>query len=237
MLRIAICDDNPHALAHLESLINQYSFERNLQIHYEAFSNANDFLNRASQGTHFDVCCLDILMPTLSGMNLARKLRERNNNISIIFCTSSPEFALQSYQVRAMNYLLKPVQSLQLFEALNEVLHHIELQDSNYILVKQEGILQKIPTREILYLEVLGHMISYHTLSQVFSCRGTFSKVIDQLLPYGNFAIPHRSYCINLNHVTAISQNEIQLANHNTLKFSPRKITAFKQDYLRYTMK
>ena len=107
-MRIAVCDDNAVFLQNAVQLIERWGAERCVPIEVCPFENG-DALIAANAAARFDVIFLDILMPMLSGMDTARELRQHDSAVRILFLTASPEFALESYEVKAQGYLLKPV--------------------------------------------------------------------------------------------------------------------------------
>ncbi len=236
MLRIAICDDDPQALAQMQAVAAQYADLHGIQVHCEVFLNAADFLDRAAQGMQVDACCLDILMPVFSGIDVAARLRMFDKDLPILFCTSSPEYALQSYRVQAAAYLLKPVQKTELFAALDDILRRKQREKLHYIMVKNGDVLQKIVLDDILFIEVSGRSITYQLIDKSIACTGTFASVVAQLRPYPNFAMPNRSVLLNLDHVLAVSSTEIRMEPQKIFRFSARKLTAFKQIFLAYMM-
>ena len=113
MLQLAFCDDDLSELQTIQTLLDRYRVARNQEIRYTAFQNAWDLLAEVERGTRYDVLLLDVLMPGQNGIEVAGELRQYDNNVKIIFLTSSPEFAVQSYAVGAYFYqLLEYVQTL-----------------------------------------------------------------------------------------------------------------------------
>ena len=109
MLQLAFCDDDLSELQTIQTLLDRYRVARNQEIRYTAFQNAWDLLAEVERGTRYDVLLLDVLMPGQNGIEVAGELRQYDNNVKIIFLTSSPEFAVQSYAVGAYFYQLKPI--------------------------------------------------------------------------------------------------------------------------------
>ena len=97
MLQLAFCDDDLSELQTIQTLLDRYRVARNQEIRYTAFQNAWDLLAEVERGTRYDVLLLDVLMPGQNGIEVAGELRQYDNNVKIIFLTSSPEFAVQSY--------------------------------------------------------------------------------------------------------------------------------------------
>jgi two-component SAPR family response regulator len=141
-LRIAICDDNKSDLTNIVTVINDYKEQRKnkYKIEFTAFQNAVDFISVLESGQKFDLALLDIIMPLLNGMSAAKKLRQFNQDIKIIFLTSSPEFAVESYSVGAYYYVLKPIGRDRLFILLDKIFSEIEFSSSPSILIKVKTV-------------------------------------------------------------------------------------------------
>ena len=107
-MKIAICDDEVHFMDALCPLLEQWARERGIKLMIHQFTNGDDLI-AAHQSECMDLIFLDIIMPLLSGIDTAREFRNMNQNVPIVFLTSSREFAFNSYEVKAFNYLIKPV--------------------------------------------------------------------------------------------------------------------------------
>lgn len=144
MLQIAICDDNIDELSNMIQLINDYRASKNLNCEYAVFPNGFDLIATLEKGKRFDLYCLDIIMPGFMGIEVAKEIRHIDKTAPIIFFTSSPEFALESYSVKAINYVLKPVTQEKLFITLDEVLEQMEaVKDEDMVIVKSTEGIQK----------------------------------------------------------------------------------------------
>lgn len=119
-LRIAVCDDSPIFLNKTKTYIETWSANTGHAVQIFTYDNG-DALIEAHKDCHMDIIFLDIIMPLLNGMDTARELRQHDRAVQIIFLTSSPEFALESYEVRAQGYILKPVSQEKLTKELNEL--------------------------------------------------------------------------------------------------------------------
>lgn len=124
MLKIAVCDDSPLFLELAIKFINKWSEERQFPVSISSYNNGDDLL-AANADERMDIIFLDIIMPLLNGMDTARELRQTDKAVKIIFLTSSPEFALESYEVKAQGYVLKPIVYEQLKDMLDECAHAI----------------------------------------------------------------------------------------------------------------
>ena len=117
-MRIAACDDDVSFLQELSVLLNQYGEENCCNMEYKIYTNPLELVNQIEKGVHYDVILLDVFMPGINGIQCAKDIRTFDSLVKIIFLTSSAEFAVESYSVKAYQYLLKPIQKEKLFLTL-----------------------------------------------------------------------------------------------------------------------
>lgn len=160
MIRIAICDDDAAFLQSTVTLIEKWSNESGVSNEIFTFDNGDDLIAKNAV-CHMDIIVLDIVMPLLNGMETAKEIRQKDKGVHIIFLTSAPEFALESYDVRARGYLLKPVIYNKLKELLDECCRCLEEEPKNLILKTEFGY-QKIYYREIEYIEAQNKIIVFY---------------------------------------------------------------------------
>lgn len=238
MPQIAVCDDNIDELSNMVQLINDYRISRNLNCEYAVFSNGFDLLSALEKGKRFDIYYLDIIMPGFSGIDVAKEIRSFDKTAPIIFFTSSSEFAMESYSVKAINYVLKPISKEKLFFTLDEVLEQIKAEkDEDALIVKSHEGIQKILISNLVYAEVIGRNVLYHLRSgKVIESTESFSSVGDKLMKYGCFCNPHRSYLVNMQYVDTIEKHQITLQTLSTIPIAQGKAREIKQQYLHYQM-
>ncbi|PKP39104.1 MAG: DNA-binding response regulator [Bacteroidetes bacterium HGW-Bacteroidetes-15] len=213
-MRCVIIDDEPFAL----DLIKDYTQRTPFLELVNSFSNpfkALDFLNRES----VDLIFLDINMPELSGIQLIRTLQSPP---MVIFTTAYPEFAAESYEYNAVDYLVKPIKYERFLKAVNKasgLLHsnnnlvpRIPTQDSGQkddsLFIKSGTQLVKIFPDEILYVEAAGNYMCFITKDKRVLSLLTMKEVLD-LLPANNFVRIHKSYIISLKHLDAIERHDV----------------------------
>jgi len=238
MLQIAVCDDNIDELSNMVQLINQYRTSRNLNCEYTAFPNGFELLSALEKGKRFDIYCLDIIMPGFTGIDVAREIRAFDKTAPILFFTSSSEFAVQSYSVKALNYVLKPISKEKRFFTLDEVLEQVKTaQEEAALVVKSHEGIQRILISNLVFAEVIGRNVLYHLRSgKVIECAESFTAVCDKLANYGCFFKPHRSYIVNMQYVDAIEKNQVILQTLATIPVAQGKSREIKQQYLDYQM-
>lgn len=238
MLQIAVCDDNIDELSNMVQLINQYRSSKHLDCDYAIFQNGFDLISALEKGKQFDIYCLDIIMRGFTGIDVAKEIRTFDKTAPILFFTSSPEFALESYSVKAMNYVLKPISKEKLFFTFDDILERIKAEkDDDVIIVKSNVGIHKILISNMVFAEVIGRNVLYHLLSgKVIECAENFSTVCDNLLKYGHFIKTHRSYIVNMQYVDTIENHQVTLQTRSTVPVAQAKAREIKELYLAYQM-
>lgn len=200
MLRLAICDDDADELSKMVCLIEEYRTGSCVKYDYTVFHNGIELMAVLEKGEQFDIYCLDIIMPGFTGIALAKEIRTLDKNAQILFFTSSTDFALESYSVKAVNYVTKPVTREKLFNALTDVLELTENRQESSVVVKSSEGLQKILLSNLVFVEAMRKRVVYHVVSgRTIECTDQFSIVCEHLLKEGCFVKPHRSYLVNMN--------------------------------------
>ena len=207
MIRVAICDDSTAFLRQTKFMLDHFESCKN-KIDTELFEDG-DALIAAHLKRPFDIILLDIVMPLLNGIDAAKELREKDKTVKIVFLTSSAEFAVDSYSVKASNYLLKPLDPEKFFACMDELFSELR-SASRYITVKGVDAAHRIPLSDIEYVESQGKRIifsmvggrSFESLEPLYHFENTLS------LRDGFFKC-HRSYIVNIHHIDSYSHSEI----------------------------
>jgi DNA-binding LytR/AlgR family response regulator len=238
MLQIAVCDDNIEELSNMVQLINLYRVSKNFSCEYAVFPNGFELVSALEKGKRFDIYCLDIMMPGFTGIDAAREIRGFDKTAPILFFTSSPEFALESYSVKAINYVLKPVTKEKFFFTFDDLLEQIKAKKGEEaVIVKSNEGIQKILISNLVFAEVIGRNVLYHLRSgKVIECTEPFSSVCDTLLKYKGFIKPHRSYLVNMQYVDTIENHQVTLQTLSSIPVAQGKTKEMKQQYLNYQM-
>lgn len=237
MIKIALCDDNSTELSHTLSLIEDYHREQPATYTCTVFHDGFELMNVLEQGEVFDIYCLDIIMQGFNGIALGKEIRSLDLSAQIIFFTSSPDFALESYAVRALDYVLKPVTKERLFPILDEVWERIEEKVHHSVVVKSEHGLQKLLLSNIIFIEAMGRKVIYHTLAgKNIECYSRFAEVCDELLKHSVFLKPHRSYLVNMNYIDTIHNRELLLQTSVRIPVAQGKAKEIREHYLAFQM-
>lgn len=238
MLQIAVCDDNIDELSNMVRLLDLYRASKNFNCEYSVFPNGFELVSALERGKRFGLYCLDIIMPGFMGIDVAKEIRKLDKTAPILFFTSSPEFALESYSVKAINYILKPVSKEKLFFAFDELTDQLtkEKEEASLIVKSTEGI-QKILISNLAFAEVIRRNVLYHLCSgKVIECTEAFSAVCDTLLKYQCFMKPHRSYLVNMQYVESIENHQVTLQIRSSIPIAQGKAKEIRQQYLAYQM-
>ena len=117
--KIAVCDDMEEDVKYISSAVNQWAEKENIMVDIETFPSAESFLSRYAEQKAFDILLLDIEMPSMNGVELAKRIRKENDAVQIIFITGYTDYIAEGYEVSALHYLVKPLSETKLFKVLN----------------------------------------------------------------------------------------------------------------------
>jgi len=230
-MKIAICDDDSQDLLRIASLVESYRNIHKADLTYISFQSAAELLF-SMERTDYDVLFLDVLMPGLNGMQAAREIREQNRHVEIVFLTSSPEYAVESYSVRAHYYLLKPVSEEKLFPILDRLLDNFRKPEDSLRIKTQSSVLS-IPYSKIEFIEVRSKKLYFYlTDGSVRDIPGSMADFEKALLKRPGFIKVHRSYLTNLQWVQELRQGELVTSSG---KFVPVSRTSYPQVRTAYT--
>lgn len=238
MLRVAICEDAGADADQIIRMLTRYQ-ENNpqLQIEHFLFQDAADLLDAVKCGRHFDLYLLDIVMPGMDGIQLARALREEGSRSMIIYLTASSEYAVEAFSVRAVNYLLKPVADDVFFAALDDAIGGLGSQIETFTVVQTVEGGVRVALSRIICVEVTGHVLHY-TLCDGRTLRSkvlrvSFDKTIADLREAG-FMRPHQSFAVNPAWITGFTTREFQMANGMRIPISRLRYPEIKAAYMRF---
>lgn len=230
-MRIAICDD--------ESIYRQQTYNaiesisKSLDVVIDTFDNGKELIHRFKT-LNYDLVMLDIEMPEIDGISLARKLRELSEDVYIVFLTSHIEYALEGYEVNALRYLTKPVNNQKLKEILEYIIQKQSKEDVLWI--KTDEAEEKIRLSDILYLEAQNQNIVINTKEKLYTTRYNLGDFETELKSKG-FVRIHRGYIVSLNKILKLGKNCVCLENDINLPVSRSKEKELKSALLNFADK
>ncbi len=234
-MHIAVCDDNINELSLISSLMEDFRRERDGSITYETFRSGTELLE-TMRSSRFDLLLLDILMPGVTGMDVAKEIRSSNYETPIIFLTSSREFAVESYRVSAEDYIMKPAQRDVIFSALDKQRTRLA-QEEAYLTLKTGSSIVKLPFSQIVYVEVINRKIQFIlTSGEVREVYGYLTDYERSLLANPHFYKPHRSYVVNLRQVTELNKKGFITIMGKTVPVARDAFSKVKAAYMKYLL-
>lgn len=235
MIKIAFCDDDMEVLHQMNELLDRYRVERNEDITYVAFQSPFELLTEIEKGITPDILFLDVVMPGQNGMDVAKEIRQYDTNMKIIFLTSSPEFAVESYSVGAYFYQLKPIWEESFFRLMDAVLAECEKKKKNSLILRSKDGITRIDLQQLEYCEVLGRKLLFHLENgAVLESAGSLDDLAGQLMQYSNFFRPHRSFLVNMEYIQNISSRSIKMVNDAEIPIPHGKCSEIKNTYMEY---
>lgn len=241
-MRIAICDDESAQHDTLTVLITEYAQSKpDLTVSLSSFSSGKELLNYVDEHEGFDLYILDVIMPEMNGIQLGAALRNRNKYEMIVYLTSSPDFALDSYNVDALHYLLKPVDKDSFFHVMDKAVAHFFNQKKEVVSIKTTDSVRLMPITNIRYAVRSSRQICYdladNTTISSMTFNGTFKDAVAPLLAHKGFLLVGSSYVVNLLHVTEITKTDMILTDGQLIPIPRRKYDLVKSEWASYWLK
>ncbi len=231
MIKIAVVDDDNNDVAVIQRYFEQLAKEIRLNVSIDVWNSGKKLLENYDKS--YDLICLDIEMPELSGIDTARKIRETDNEVTLIFITNLAYMAIEGYSVRALDFILKPVEYPSFKLKLTNIMRSIPERKNVDITISDYDRMIKISSDELLYGEVQGHYTYFHTEKATFRQRMTLNE-LEERLQKAPFKRCNNCYLVNLKKVRAVNKDEVLLENGEWLKISRPKKKDFLQTLTNY---
>jgi len=231
VIKCVAIDDEPLALSVIERFADKIP-DLSVQAVFQNPLTALEYIQKES----IDLLFLDIHMPDLNGMELLQSLPDKP---LVVFTTAYTEYALESYEWDAVDYLLKPFIFERFVKSVNKARQHMSKQEEvqtasqllsprSYVFIKSDTRFFKINLTDILYIEGMRDYIAVHTHQQRILTLMSMTKMLTRL-PESEFKRVHKSYIINVHHIEMVQNNRIQLAGQE-IPIS----NSYKEDFHRF---
>ena len=230
-MNIAVVDDNLNDRKMILDYLFQFFNESGVDYTTSTFEDGVSFLKDYSFS--YDFIIFDIDMPQMSGIDTAKELRKRDSNVTIMFVTNMPQYALEGYSVEAVDYVLKPLSYPDFRLKMKKATRYILRNSVKKVTINttEDGLIT-VDSSDIYYVESKLHYIYYHTKKGIYKMRAKLTEVEDILLPY-HFARSGGSFLINLAYLEKIDGNEIVIAGE-TLPLSRRMKASLMSAFTKY---
>ena len=238
-IRIACCDDEKQQLELYKTMFTNIEMRQDIKLNVEYFLSGNFMLERfQSEKNPFDLVYLDMDMDEKSGLDLAKEIRQNyHSDCLILFLTNYPKYMQNSFDVRAFQYMIKPVQFDEFEKKFNAARKYLEKDDKNRVVLKIDEDNVVFFTNEIYYIEKekSSKQFLVYLEDKCVVAKGVLSAIENQLLEQ-HFMWTHRSYLVNMKHIRRIQKNDLVLSNGNLVPISRRKEKELKQQFMRYAI-
>lgn len=227
-VNIALLEDEADERAHTESMLERFFSEAGIDYKVTHFADAQSFLSRGNGFKDFQLLLMDIILPESkqNGIDLAREVRKANRDVAIMFITKTVQFAINGYEVDAVDYVVKPLIYEDFALKLKKAMRYILLHTEKFIVLNTRDGTERIGESRIYYIEVMLHYLIVHTKKGDFTVRGSMKNIMGMLS--ASFARSSNSYIVNLRHVDGVKDNVV------TVHGVPVPVTkSYKADFLR----
>ena len=240
-MKILICDDTQSELSVTYRYVSEYFKEKNIHAKINTFTDPNLAINHLvfEEVNPYDLYILDIVMPQ-NGIDVAKEILKKANDATIIFATSSKEYAVDAFKIHATDYILKPLDKNEVYNSLDRILKTLGVKKAVWHVKKEDLSTVTIELDQIIYIESINRRMDIHLLNDEVitstSLRTKFSESVSFDLKENNFLVSHNSYIVNMNRIKGIKDLEFIMENGVTVPISKRMLKEVKQEYINYLL-
>lgn len=232
-MNIAVCDDNFLDRELIVDLLEYYFSNKSISYNIDQYEDGNNLIYEIEDGYPYDIIFLDIFMDKCLGIEVAKELRRLKFNGEIIFITASSDFAVDSYDVNAKGYILKPVSYEKIQKVINKVTHNL---GTNSYRVRHRSNFFLIPYNEITYIESNNSKCILHRNNgEIYNVYKRLSEIEDELNDL-RFLRSHQSYLVNMDYIIEVG-NQFKLSTGDSVLIRQRQIKEIRSLYLEYNEK
>ena len=231
MINLAIIEDNAQYLATLRQYISRFGEEHTQEFHLATYVSIEDFLLPRSES--YDIVFFDIELPGMNGMEGAKRFRQMDSDAVIIFVTNLSKYAVNGYEVDAMDYMLKPVSYNNLALKLQKAIQRIEKKQHKTLTLRSRDGIYKLRSKDIYFIESTGHNLTFHTDDGDVTVTGSLSDYEEELKGH-SFSRCDRCYLVNMQAIAKTDGTFITLRNGAEITISRRKKKDFLSDFTQY---
>lgn len=234
-MRICCVEDEIAQGELLKKRILNWGEANNVQINIDLYKSANEYLFNAGKYS-YDLIFLDIRMDDINGMELAKRIREEDKGVLLVFVTSEREFVFEGYEVNAYRYILKPISDEKLADVLDYARKNA-VRDEVSIVLKIDNEIVRIMRSDIIYVEVKGHYVDIHASDEIITCKMSFEDVLAKI--NGNpelFIKTHRSYAVNIDKILKIGRTELTLTGKEIIPVSKSMYESVNRAFIKYNL-
>ena len=215
--KIAVCDDDTEQRTYILDQVTSWAKKNRHLTEIKVYADAKAFFFDWAEEKDFDILLLDIEMPEISGIELAKAVRRENSTVQIVFITGFYEYFSDGFDVSALHYLIKPVDAAKLYPVLDKAVSNLTYRQRSVLISTAEGDI-KVSLADILYVESENVYVIVHTVHGNYRMRMTLGKFSEQLDE--TFFKVHRSFVVGLKYIKKITRAEITMINSDMVPIS-----------------
>ena len=228
-VNIAVVEDDKSAADRLLSMLDRYGAENKLVINKRYFGYSTEFLENYTAG--YDIVFMDIVLPDMDGMTAAKKLREKDKSVVLVFATNMSQYAINGYEVGAADFIVKPLEYEHFAVKMQRIISRLNIRDV-IIPVKTSDAVVSVASSDLKYVEVRGHELIYHTTHGDYVSYGSLSKVENRLAEM-HFVRCNSYYLVNPRYVESIGGSTAKVGG-DELVVSYAKRKTFRKAVVEY---
>ncbi len=232
MVKIALCDDSLEDSSMLETCLRTLSKQTSIQVAVTKFLTGFDLLEHYTND--YDIIFLDVQMPTINGIELAKKIRDIDGTVSLVFMTNFPQYAMNGYSVRAYQYLLKPVSMQEIRKEIGPLLQRASQEQKQTITVHNDDGLFVVNLNDLQFAETCGSRYIQLTLSDRTIILHQSMAALEKQIANPRFFRCHASYLVNFNYIKSILDRDIELLGGIRIPVSRHRKKALKEAFMHY---
>jgi len=233
-MTIALVDDDARFRAQTARLLESVLEERGVRAEVFVFDSAEKLLEARADGL-FDIYLLDVMMPGMDGISLARRIRADRPDVPIVFFTTSRDFAVEAFGVHAADYVIKPFARETFVETINRVLRQLTMRKPPTLLLKVSDGIVKLSPRDLVFVEADGRHQVVHVLGgQAYTTRLTLQELEEKLRDDERFVRVGRQFLVNLAQVKKYADGTLLLSNGARCAIPRRSLVEVKSAFARF---
>lgn len=230
-MKIALCDDEKFWIDELRNLLEEYHTIRRLDCYITVFSNGTQLLKGSDK---YDIIFMDYRMKELNGIETSKKIRMQNNSCAIIFVSSYPDIAIDTFEVNAYRFLVKPIDKNKLFKSLDD--YRKQTENDDFIVLKNRDGEKIIRSSDVIFCEADNKHSLLHTLNETIEIYKNI-KEVEKIMTKDYFFRCHKAYIVSFIHIKSFDNNSIVMDNGEKTYISRSNLTAFKTAFQEYVLR
>lgn len=227
-MKIAICEDEKIVALEISELVNKYFADSGLAYNIDVYYDVASFEKEEGK---YDLVFLDYKFPDENGIDVARHLREKYDDVVIVFVSAYSEYVFESFEVGAFRYLLKPVNPIEMIKTLDSFIALRRRNSPVEIPLKNKNMY--IKSDEILYIESFEKHCIVRSMDKSYTTPKALSNFQGEINNTAFFRT-HRRYLVNMKYISEIEKNIITLINGEKVEISRRNLINFNKSYMNY---